>query len=398
MTRTGPLNPNGIAVPARRQALNRIANAAVRTTLGRSPFGRRSRQPALRSVTFVVPRYGREIHGGIERACLRLATGLVSCGLSVKVITSCATDHLSWANEFDPGATVEDGVAVTRLATDRLRHGDLDRLSESIHPGYVTARLAEQEQWFAEQGPHCPELADELRADTSDLVVAMPYLYWPTLVASQLVASRLVMHPAAHDEWPFSLALVTKMLRASQHLIFHSDAERNLVESTHWLRGTPGTVCSLGIDLPDPVGFSVTNSATAFASEHPYLLYVGRVEEAKGVYELIEQVVAINQQRSAPVRLVVAGQGTITVPNPPNVEFVGVVTDAEKWRLLRGAVALVMPSAKNRFRLRLSRPWRSAHRCWQPRDAKRCSAIFERVEQARRMAGNPTSPAWSNAS
>src|SRR4029079_3496257 len=54
-------------------------------------------------LAFVPPRYGTEIVGGSEAVMREAAHGLARRGWDVEVLTTCARDHYTWRNQFEPG-------------------------------------------------------------------------------------------------------------------------------------------------------------------------------------------------------------------------------------------------------------------------------------------------------
>ena len=62
-------------------------------------------------VAFVVPRYGVEVRGGAEHAARQLAERLVAdLGWDAEVLTTCAVDSRTWANELPAGMAMVNGV------------------------------------------------------------------------------------------------------------------------------------------------------------------------------------------------------------------------------------------------------------------------------------------------
>ena len=55
------------------------------------------------------PASGRGMVGGAETVMPEIAHGLAARGWDVEILTTCARDHFTWANEFPPA--VEDGDA-----------------------------------------------------------------------------------------------------------------------------------------------------------------------------------------------------------------------------------------------------------------------------------------------
>ncbi|HSH23879.1 MAG TPA: hypothetical protein VK975_07450, partial [Acidimicrobiales bacterium] len=59
---------------------------------------------------FVPPRFGPDIVGGAELVVAELSRGLADRGWEVEVLTTCARDHFTWANEVPPGVEDIDGI------------------------------------------------------------------------------------------------------------------------------------------------------------------------------------------------------------------------------------------------------------------------------------------------
>jgi len=71
-------------------------------------------------IAFIVQRYGAEILGGSEYHC-RLIAERLAPKHQVEVLTTCAQDYITWANEYPEGADRVRGVTVRRFATSRTR-------------------------------------------------------------------------------------------------------------------------------------------------------------------------------------------------------------------------------------------------------------------------------------
>ena len=81
-------------------------------------------------LALVVQRYGLDIAGGAEYHC-RLVAEHLARHASVTVLTTCASDYLTWANHYPEGEEVLNGVPVRRFAVERPR--DIERLRQMIH-------------------------------------------------------------------------------------------------------------------------------------------------------------------------------------------------------------------------------------------------------------------------
>src|SRR3954452_7077353 len=98
---------------------------------------------------FVPARYGDGVVGGAEAVLREMAHGLAQRGWEVDVLTTCARDHFTWENVFDPGVeTVADGVTVRRFPTViSTARAERAQFNAAISAGAPLA-MFEQERWM----------------------------------------------------------------------------------------------------------------------------------------------------------------------------------------------------------------------------------------------------------
>jgi len=72
-------------------------------------------------IAFVAPRYGEAVVGGSEAVVREAAHGLAARGYRVDVLTTCAEDHYTWANELPAGVTADGEVIVRRFSIFKAR-------------------------------------------------------------------------------------------------------------------------------------------------------------------------------------------------------------------------------------------------------------------------------------
>jgi glycosyltransferase involved in cell wall biosynthesis len=311
---------------------------------------------------YVVQRYGREVAGGAELACRQFASRLAARGHQVEVLTSCAVNHVDWANSYSEGREEIDGVLVHRLpVAERRDHRFFTPLNTRVVWGERPVPLHLQRRWMHVQGPNLPGLAPFLleRAPDFDVVVFFTYLYntsWSGLpAASGLVPT--VLHPTAHDEPSLSLRLYDTMFRHPTAFAFLTPEEETLVRRRFRLR-TRSSVIGIGVDpdagtRADEAGFR----AQFGLGDRPYLLFLGRVEPGKGSEELMDFFSAYKQRNPGPLALVVAGRVVHGLPPHPDVVFTDFVDEDSKHSALAGAMALVQPSFFESFSMVLTEGW-----------------------------------------
>jgi glycosyltransferase involved in cell wall biosynthesis len=196
-----------------------------------------------------------------------------------------------------------------------------------------------------------PELTEAAIRSDAQAVVFYPYLYYPTVRAIEQVPAATILHPAAHDEPALHLPVFPRVFEAADGLVFHTAAERDLVQETFSVASHRQLLMGLGVDDPDYTGGNPTNQGA------PFLLCLGRIDRHKGSSLLASLFSTYKLRHPGPLRLVFAGPIVDAPQSHPEIDVVGPVSEADKWSLLSGAVALVSPSAWESFSLVVAESW-----------------------------------------
>lgn len=303
------------------------------------------------------PRYGPEVVGGAEFAVRMLAERLAARGHAVSVLTTCARDHRTWANELPAGATTIAGVTVERFPTVTTRPADFDRWGRPLLADPAGVSLDDAREWIRRQGPHSPALLDAVVADDADVQVFSPYLYEPTVAGIVRTPRPALLHPAAHDEAPLRLPVFPDVFAAARGLVLYTFAEQRLVDDLFPVGATPQVVLGLGSDAG---AGEAAAARAALGLDDPYLVCVGRVDDGKGTGVLARFFAAwADLHREQRLRLVFVGPVLDPPPPHPRIVVAGPVDEPTKWGLLRGATALVSPSAWESFGLVVVEAWQA---------------------------------------
>ena len=308
-------------------------------------------------LALVVQRYGLEIAGGAEYHC-RLVAERLARHARVEVLTTCATDYLTWENREPEGLVDLNGVSVRRFRVERPRDAErFAALSARVfgeaartEPGRVDAARAraisldEAGHWLDEQGPFSPRLVRHLEAsrDEHDAFVFFSYRYYPTCRGLPVVAAKALLVPTAEDDGAYHLPLYPPLFRAPRAIAFNSLEEREMLRRVVGPGLAGGEVVGVGTELPRD------RDGERFRRQHgidgPFLLYVGRVDLNKGCPELLEHFLRYRRETGSSLRLVLLGQSVLEVPRDPGVIALGHQPDSVKWDALDACLAFVMPS------------------------------------------------------
>lgn len=294
-------------------------------------------------VAFVVQRYGLEVNGGAELLCRWVAEQL-SSDLDIEVLTTCAKDYISWKNEYPVGIQNLNGVTVRRFPVDKQRNiKKFNRLSENIY-GRENISYEQELEWVHEQGPQCSKLLNfiETHKHDYDFFIFFTYLYFPTVMGLPLVAEKSILVPAAHNEAPIKLNTYKKLFNLPKAIVFSTWEEKKFVNDFFDNKDIFNDVIGTGVNLPD----GDVNGANFIAKYNldNFVLYAGRLEEAKGLKQLIDYFTDYLSTSNNELNLVLLGKGPLKIKNHPNIKPLGFVSEQDKFNAMDASKLIIMPS------------------------------------------------------
>jgi glycosyltransferase involved in cell wall biosynthesis len=302
----------------------------------------------------VVHRFGADIAGGSEGHC-RLVAEQLAARHDVTIVTTCAHDHVTWANHYAAGESRVGSLRVIRFPVTRPR--DLHRFRD-ISDRVFGDRAApeEQEEWFRENGPLAPELLAflERRGREFDLVLFWSYRYYDAYFGLPLVADRAVLVPTAEEDPLIHVDVLAPYFALPRGYLFLTPEEETLV-GARARADTPRQVIGCGIE---PAAASTREKVDSLGLADPYVLYLGRIDPNKGCETMLRHFRRyLERDGSAPVQLVLAGPANMDVPAHPSIHQLGFVDEPTRDALLDGARALVMPSPYESLSMVLLEAW-----------------------------------------
>jgi glycosyltransferase involved in cell wall biosynthesis len=327
---------------------------------------------------FVVQRYGAEVLGGSEHLC-RLVAERLAAAHDVEVLTSCARDYVTWANDYPEGSDRIRGVTVRRFASAATRDIEaFNRYSDWIFNNPHTR--ADELNWLKQQGPWCPGLLEYLKRHQQqyDVLIFFTYLYAPTVLGLEVAPQRSILVSTAHDEPAIRLEIFKDVFRRPAALCYLTESERSFVQAYFAERPLLEEVVGVGVELPQqqpyprmperageeeaaaPAAEASDESAptrefpshlmargAVFRRRHrlygPILLYGGRIDPGKGCEELL-QYFSEYVKEGGDATLALMGVKLMPLPEDPSVRFAGRLTESEKLQALEAATVVVCPS------------------------------------------------------
>jgi glycosyltransferase involved in cell wall biosynthesis len=293
-------------------------------------------------IAIVVQRYGADISGGAELHARYIAERLARYA-DVRVLTTCARDYLTWRNEFPPGVDRLNGIAVERFRVSCERDAAEFGL-RSVHVFSRRHSLDDELDWLASQGPTSPTLLDRLSQgrDEFDFVLLFSARYFHAYHGARIIPERAVLVPTAERDPALGMAMFRPIFRGVRAIMYNSPEEQLLIRAAASNDHVPGVVVGIGSEIPAAV--EPARARVKFDLAGRYVVYVGRIDANKGCAELFDFYTRYAAERSDAPTLVLIGRPVLEIPKHPFIKHIGFVDDPDKFDVVAGATALVMPS------------------------------------------------------
>jgi glycosyltransferase involved in cell wall biosynthesis len=296
-------------------------------------------------VAIVVQRYGGEVLGGSEA----LAADIAACikkAYDVEVLTTCAKEYETWANDYPAGESIENGVTIRRFAVDAPRHLLFKPLNVLLRNLPHTAGA--ERLWMRMQGPYSSGLIKYVaeHKDAFDAFVFVTYMYGTTYYCLPLVREKSILVPTAHDEPYIRYGIYGDIFRGAGRLIYLTEEEKAFTDGLFGLDPAKGIVAGAPIagGTPSPGVFR-----TKYHIEGDFILYAGRLDRFKGVHILLEYFERYDRESRSGLKLVLCGSGPMRVDGNEHVIVAGFVPPADKYNAMAAALATVVPSKFESF-------------------------------------------------
>ena len=315
----------------------------------------------MKRIGIVVQRCHESVVGGSESLAWQYAN-LLKDDYDVDVLTTTAVDAAYWANALPEGVEIRDGITIRRFHVDigytpyrsklfeYLLHDfkELPQKKVTSNNGpaaeiatHLPWSIALQEELIRHIGPYSNSLLSFIRHNVSNYrtLIFVTYLY-PTSYFGLLEVppGYALFAPTLHDEQPAYLSAYKHAARRAGSLIWLSEGERRL--GVNLWGELPGSVIGMHIDA---------KLRTSTPGAGPYILYSGRIDPHKGCTQLFDFFMQFKHDHPSDLRLVLTGKDDIPIPDHPDIEFRGFVSDEDKFALMAGAAVYMMPSDKESF-------------------------------------------------
>lgn len=293
----------------------------------------------------------------------------------VTIITTQSTSHMGWAN----GTAVEHerlerNIEIRRFPVDfTVVPREINNLNHFLHSNKMRT-FEEEMNWIKKIGPYSTPLFQYLKENKSnyDVFFFVGYANPITYFGLPLVAEKSLLRPHLHNEPSLYFKIFDDFFTLPKIILPATYAEKELIEKRFPRHSK--------IEL---FGMNINESAKEKVKlpklNKPYVLFIGRFEPSKGVFELLEFFNQFNKNVKSGLTLYIVGEATFPVNTSKHVKYLGVVDEETKNALISNSLLLINPSRFESMSFTLFEAW------WQKKPVLVngfCNALRDQVERS----------------
>ena len=310
-------------------------------------------------IAFVIPRFEPQLAGGAEVHCQRLAEKVAAGGYQVEVLTTCARDHFSWKNYYEPGNKMVNGVMVRRFQADSNRVTPRFLMIQR-KIGYKMAITSREELWWIEDSIRSRRMEDFISRSKAryDWFIFMPYLFGTTYWGIKATPpGKSLLIPCLHDEPIAYLRIFREMFRRVRGIMFNTYPEIDLARRLYNPEEERISMVSLGFESEGDYGREVFRKK--YGIRDPFILFAGRREGGKNIDLLINYYRLYKKHHSNPVKLVLLGSGEVNLSgsDKDNIIDLGYIPAQYKKSAFAAASFFCQPSVNESLSIVTMESW-----------------------------------------
>jgi glycosyltransferase involved in cell wall biosynthesis len=309
------------------------------------------------NIALVAPRFSEGTTlGGAETLMRETALNLADSGHNVTVLSTCAINHFTWANELPAGEKQFENIKVILFKVNEDRNLDLFYQVQTKISNFEEVTFEEEELWH-KNNISSDDLYEHLRNNKSyDRIIVSPYLFGLIYYTAQICPEKTILLPCLHDEAFAYLQTIKNMFLNVHSYIFNTEPEMKLAKKLYDIDISKAMV--VGMTIED---FRI--EPEAFKNKHninsPFILYCGRREALKGTPMLIDYFAAFRRRTGIDLKLVLTGKGDFETDEETRKHIidVGFVSEEDKHNAMADAVALCQPSQNESLSIVILESW-----------------------------------------
>ncbi len=307
----------------------------------------------MKKIAIINQRYGLEVNGGSEYYARLLAEHLDKY-YDIEVLTTTALNYDTWEPYYAAGEETVNGIKVRRFPVERPRRVLKFRIINKLAELFCRLGIHWMDRyWVKEQGPFVPELVSFIREhlDEYDTFIFVTYLYYTTAMGLPEAKEKAILVPTAHDESCIYFPVYKEIFNSPRGIVYLTEEEKTFVQGKFRNEMILHDVLGVGIDIPENLKEesgkkkAVSDFCKKYRIEKEYLIYAGRVDSGKKCDEMFAFFQKYKElHREDAIQLVVIGKSVLNIPEHPDIDYLGFVSEEDKYAGIAGAKYLWLPS------------------------------------------------------
>lgn len=311
----------------------------------------------MKKIAFVIPQFGNEFLGGGEKYAELIAYHNKH-KFEITILTTKSVDHTTWVNSPDLNSSFQDDIQILRFPVDKPRDINLfNKLTNDLLQNKCQDLIKEQ-KWIRHYGPYSTKLLEFLANNRSnyDIFIFFGYNHSLTYFGLPIVKKKAILIPFAHLEPTLQFKLYEKVFSSPLAIAASTNAEIKIIKER--FSNLP-TIYKLGIGSVFSVIYK-KNPNISLDIKKPYVLYIGRIEKNKGIFDLCSYFAEYKKKFPNNLELIIVGKQYDPLPKGEYFRYLGIVGDQEKKYLIENCELLINPSYYESLSLTLFEAWQQS--------------------------------------
>ena len=292
--------------------------------------------------------------GGTDRHTLELSK-ILSTEYDITICTTNSSDYITWKGDYREGESQIDNIKILRFKIEKQRNiKKFNRLySNLIKKKYISKE--DGINFIIQQGPVVNKLIKYIEQNSVyyDIILFIGYMYFPTINSIPLVKEKTVIIPALHDEPVAYFPIYKDILTDEITYAFNTIEELDLFNKIfHFI---PKKNNIIGINISNNYEDNELNRFNNI--NYKYIIYIGRIDEGKGILDLINYFKSWKNKNNSEVKLILAGTGITKYNSEMDIIFTGFINEKEKQFLIQNSILVINPSPMESFSIVVMEAW-----------------------------------------
>ena len=250
------------------------------------------------------------------------------------MLTTCASDYVTWRNELPPGVEHDQRRAGAAVSASKHERDPL-RVRPAVGARVRAAAFARRRARLARR-----RRADEPGADRShrrstprdyDYCLFFSYRYYHAYHGARAAAARAILVPTAERDAAIGLSIFQPIFRGVRALMYNSPEERAMIQAVVRQSAGAGVVVGVGSDVPaEPAARTlppeVQHPRAVRGLRRPHR----REQGLQGAVRVLRGLSAAMPHGK--LSLVLIGNSLLPIPKHPRIRHLGFLDDARQVR------------------------------------------------------------------